>query len=205
VTIAPHTEPASFDSLEDAVAELRRRGMRLSTARRLVLEALYAAEGPLSALRLSELLGVDPTSVYRNLEALERQGLVRHIHLGHGPGLYALHSREEREYLYCERCAKVTPVAPRALDPVRRRVRDRFGYEVRFTHFALVGLCTSCAASGPGREHSAGAGREGAGHDHSHDGAGARAGGASAEMHSHGDYVHAHGTRARSPRRRGTR
>ena len=32
----------------------------------------------------------DLASVYRNLETLENHGLVRHLHLGHGPGLYAL-------------------------------------------------------------------------------------------------------------------
>ena len=198
MTVAPHSDPLSFDTLADAVAELRRRGMRLSTPRRLVLEALYGAQGPLSALRLSELLGVEPTSVYRNLEALERHGLVHHIHLGHGPGLYALRSREEREYLYCESCAKVTAVEPRKLDPVRRRLRERFGYEVTFRHFALVGLCTSCAASAPA--HGATSTRAGAAHRHAHDAPDTR-GGASDQLHSHGDYVHAHAAPARSRRR----
>ena len=32
----------------------------------------------------------DLGSVYRNLEALERAGLVRHVHAGHGAGRYAL-------------------------------------------------------------------------------------------------------------------
>ncbi|HEV2982050.1 MAG TPA: Fur family transcriptional regulator [Solirubrobacteraceae bacterium] len=201
MTVAPHIEPLAFETLEDAVAELRRQGMRLSTARRLVLEALYAAEGPVSALRLSEQLGIDPTSVYRNLEALERRGIVRHIHLGHGPGLYVLCSREEREYLYCESCAKVTPVAPGALDPVRRRLRDRFGYEVKFTHFAIVGLCTACAASRAPQEQAARAAHAGAAHRHAHPGAGSPGDGASDQMHSHGDYVHAHETSP--PRRRG--
>ena len=200
MTVAPRSEPLSFATLQDAVAELRRRGMRLSTARRLVLEALYGADGPVSALRLSELLGIDATSVYRNLEALEREGLVRHIHLGHGPGLYALHSREEREYLYCESCAKVTPVAPRALDPTRRRLRERFGYEVRFTHFALVGLCTSCAADASSQALAEAPPRQGAAHRHAPDGADAREGGASDQMHSHGDYVHAHAPPPRSRR-----
>jgi Fur family transcriptional regulator, ferric uptake regulator len=204
VTAAPQIEPVAFDTLQDALAELRRRGMRVSTARRLVLQALFGAEGPLSALHLSQRLGVDPTSVYRNLEALERQGLVHHIHLGHGPGLYALYSREEREYLYCESCAKVTPVSPRALEPVRRRLRERFGYEVRFTHFALVGLCTSCAANAHLQAPAEAAPREGAAHRHAHDGADAPAGGASDQMHSHGDYVHAHAPQPRS-RRRGRR
>jgi len=47
---------------------------------------------------------------YRNLETLEEVGLVRHVHLGHGPGLYAL-AAPEHEYLVCESCHAVRTVA----------------------------------------------------------------------------------------------
>ena len=121
--------------------------MRLSTPRRLVLEALFAAPGPVSAVQISRELSIEITSVYRNLEMLEEHGLIRHVHLAHGPGLYVLVGRVEHEYLYCELCEKVTPVAVEDLDPVRDQIRARFGHEARFTHFAIVGLCRSCAAS----------------------------------------------------------
>jgi Fur family ferric uptake transcriptional regulator len=145
LTVSPEAPPLSFVSLDDAISELRRRGMRLSTTRRLVLEALFAADGPISALQVAQLLAIDLASVYRNFEVLERQGLIRHIHLGHGPGLYVLHGRHELEYLYCESCARVTPLGPGELDPLREHLKDKFGYEVSFTHFALVGLCAKCA------------------------------------------------------------
>jgi Fur family ferric uptake transcriptional regulator len=120
--------------------------MRLSTPRRLVLEALFADEDPVSAPQLSRRLSIDESSVYRNLEVLERHGLIRHVHLGHGPGLYVLVSAHELEYLYCERCAKVKAVAVEDLDPVRKQIKEQFGYHARFTHFAIVGLCEQCAA-----------------------------------------------------------
>ena len=76
---------------------------------------------------------------------LERHGLVRHVHLGHGPGLYALVGHGEQEYIYCPGCRTARTVRPELLDPVRNHIRRRFGYEVRFTHFALVGRCARCA------------------------------------------------------------
>jgi Fur family transcriptional regulator, ferric uptake regulator len=110
-----------------------------------VLEALFATDAPASAERIATGARLDLTSVYRNLEALEQHGLVRHVHLGHGPGLYALVGRGEREFLSCERCGGVEALRLDQLDPVRDRVRELFGYEVRFTHFAIVGLCPNCA------------------------------------------------------------
>ena len=145
MTVAPDTRPVAFDDLGQAVAALRERGLRLSTSRRLVLQALFAAERPVSAEQLARGLEVELNSVYRNLETLERHGLVRHVHLGHGAGLYALVGRGEREYLYCERCGTVRAVEPGELDRVRAPIRRTFGFEVRFTHFALVGTCAACS------------------------------------------------------------
>jgi Fur family ferric uptake transcriptional regulator len=148
MTVAPDARRLTFDSVGQAVQALRERGLRLSTARRLVLEALFAADRPVSAERIARDLQLELTSVYRNLETLERHGLVRHVHLGHGAGLYALVGRGEREYLYCERCGAVRALGPSELDPVRRRIGELFGYDARFTHFALVGTCPECSRGG---------------------------------------------------------
>jgi Fur family ferric uptake transcriptional regulator len=145
MTNAPGAPPLACDNIADAVAALRERGLRMTTPRRLVLETLFDADGPRSAEHIAQCLGLDLTSVYRNLEALERHGLVRHVHLGHGPGLYALLGDGEREYLFCERCHAARALAPEELDPVRACVRERFGYEARFTHFAIVGTCPACS------------------------------------------------------------
>jgi Fur family ferric uptake transcriptional regulator len=160
MTVAPDVPRLAVADPDDAIRRLRESGLRLSTARRLIIEALFAAAGPVSAPQLSLKLSLDESSVYRNLELLERQGLTRHVHLGHGPGLYALVGRDDGEYLYCERCAKVTLLAPEELDSVRAQIRERFGHHARFTHFAIVGLCGECATSGspPARSHAHGHG-----------------------------------------------
>lgn len=196
MTVAAQTPPLKFDTIEEAIAAVRRGGMRLSTARRLVLEAFFAAEGPVSAVHLARVLSIDESSVYRNLEVLERHGLIRHVHLGHGRGLYVLVGGDEIEYLYCNRCAKVTAASPQRLAAVRREIKREFGYETRFTHFAIVGLCAQCAAqTSPGSEAEPGSDSRvdelhGDEHDserdpnltsHDHE-----------DTHSHGDFVHSH-------------
>jgi Fur family ferric uptake transcriptional regulator len=150
VTVSRLSSAISVDSVEQAVDELRSRGLRISAARRLVLEALFAADGPVTAERIAEGLDgrlprSDLTSVYRNLETFETIGLVRHVHLGHGPGLYALASQADREYLVCEACDRIRAVPSADLADVRLVIRERFGYEARFGHFPIVGLCPECA------------------------------------------------------------
>ena len=164
---APRTGP-SLDApdMDSAVDALRAKGLRVSAARRLVLEALYAAKGPITAEQIATGLAgrlprSDLASVYRNLETLENVGLVRHFHLGHGPGLYAPSGAGDREYLVCNSCSTVTAVAPKEMEPVRALIQKRFGYEARFSHFPILGLCADCA-----REESAGPSN---GRRHAHD------------------------------------
>jgi len=113
-----------------------------------VLEALFAADVPLPADAVAP--GLDRASVYRALEYLEQLGVVRHVHLGHGPGLYALTGGAEREYLVCERCDRVRAVDAEELDGVRALIEREFGYRARFSRFPVVGLCADCAAAGDG-------------------------------------------------------
>jgi Fur family transcriptional regulator, ferric uptake regulator len=151
MTVARGGKPLQVRDVADAAAAVRQAGGRLTAARRAVIEALFAAEGPTSAEQIAAGLGgrvprTETTSVYRNLEWLEELGIVRHVHLGHGAGLYALAGDREREYLVCERCARLTTVDAADLDRARREIERIAGYAARFSHFPIHGLCPDCAA-----------------------------------------------------------
>jgi Fur family transcriptional regulator, ferric uptake regulator len=193
MTAPPYSPPQVFDNVEDAIRSLRSSGLRISTARRLVLEGLFAADGPVSAAHLARRLSLDESSVYRNLELLEDRGLLRHLHLGHSPGLYVLASEHEVEYLYCERCARVTPVPPDRLDPIRKQITRRFGYTPRFTHFAIVGTCQDCGDA-PAETGQADEGRTSSPQRQvtSKRKPNATRAVQHQQLHSHGDYVHSH-------------
>jgi len=148
----PRQEAPDLDS---AVERLRASGLRVSAARRLVLEALYAADAPVTAEQVASGLDgrlprSDIASVYRNLETLEEVGLVRHVHLGHGPGVYLPAGAGEREYLVCDSCGAVEAVDPSEMTAVRSLIRKRFGYEARFSHFPIQGLCAECVPQADG-------------------------------------------------------
>jgi Fur family transcriptional regulator, ferric uptake regulator len=148
MTVAPRSQPLAFHSIEDVAEALRRQGGRLTTPRRLVLQALFEAGELVSAERIAAGtdtgVALDLSSVYRNLERLEELGVVRHIHIGHGPSVYGLLEHGEREYLVCEVCGRVTAADAEQLDRVRAVIRKEFGYEARFTHFPIHGRCSEC-------------------------------------------------------------
>lgn len=151
MTIAPDTPILVCEDIGEALTLLRTKGLRVTTSRRLVLAYLFDHPAPQPAEQIATALSIDGASVYRNLEVLEEVGLVRHVHLGHGPGLYTLQTGGEHEYLYCESCQSVQPVAPAELDAVRSEIRQRFGFSARFTHFPITGTCAKCLAADPPR------------------------------------------------------
>ena len=144
----PHPPaPATVDA---AVATVRARGLRVSTARRLVLEALFAARAPVTAEQIAGGLDgrvprSDLGSVYRNLETLERLGVVRHLHAAQGPGRYAIARDEDEGFLACERCGEVRPGNPHDVAVIRGAVHKAFGYDASFRNFPIVGVCPRCS------------------------------------------------------------
>jgi Fur family transcriptional regulator, ferric uptake regulator len=154
VTVSHKTPPIAATSVASAVEALRERGLRVSSARRLVLEALFAAERPISAEEIAAglegwLPPSDLTSVYRNLDTLEQVGLIRHVHLGHGPGLYTLAAADDVEFATCDGCGAFEVVDPARLDGARELIERELGYRARFSHFPIVGTCAKCLAAGP--------------------------------------------------------
>jgi len=146
----PHTGPVvRAPDVADALAAMRERGLRVSSVRRLMLDALYGSSEPMTADRLADVVGgqtgTDVASIYRNLETLEEVGLVRHFHLGHSPGLYVRAGDGEHEYLVCGSCNAIRAVEPEELDDLRGALQQQFGWEAHFTHDPIVGLCPACA------------------------------------------------------------
>ena len=54
------------------------------------------------------------STIYRNLDDMERLGVVTHAHLGHGPAVYHLASTAHG-HLVCEGCGTAIEVTRRAV------------------------------------------------------------------------------------------
>ena len=76
-------------SLEDALNRCQAMGMRLSRQRRFILELLWEAKEHLPAREIYDRLNkqahsIGHTSVYQNLEALSREGIIECIERSEG-------------------------------------------------------------------------------------------------------------------------
>ncbi|SEO65129.1 Fur family transcriptional regulator [Trujillonella endophytica] len=142
-TPAPEAEPLA--------ERLRARGLRLTPQRKQVLAAVAAlqhATPEAIGARLREEAGPggaapDTSTVYRNLELLERLGLVWHTHLGKGAPVY--HAFEHPHlHVVCSACGAIESADPHVLDAAAERLAADLGFSLDIGHVALSGTCRAC-------------------------------------------------------------
>lgn len=135
-------------TVEEVLGRLRARGSRVTTPRRLLVESLVTAAGHRTAEELaaevqSRAPDVNISTIYRNLDELERQGVVVHAHLGHGPATYHL-APAAHGHLVCEVCGIAFEAPDELFRELGRTALQRFGFEIDPHHFAVLGRCQAC-------------------------------------------------------------
>jgi len=146
VTGKPHL------TADDLITGLRRAGLRITGARRAICRVLATAgKDHLTAGDVAARTGagVNLSTVYRTLDALETLGMVEHVHLGHGPGAYHVGPSEEHHHLVCDRCGRTFDVPLGDLRRAIERVTAPLGFVPDSAHFAIVGRCAQCAGDAP--------------------------------------------------------
>jgi Fur family transcriptional regulator, ferric uptake regulator len=144
--------PAKKDDRETLVTLVRNAGLRVTSSRIAVLSALREAALPLShadvASRL-EHLGVDRTTVYRNLIDLAEAGVLRRSDVGH-TWRFELANRDDEHaagqqhpHFVCTDCGKVACLPPGSV--ALKAVRGGPGALRRGNlEIQLRGLCDGC-------------------------------------------------------------
>jgi Fur family transcriptional regulator, ferric uptake regulator len=140
-----------LSSVEGVLALLRANGGRVTTSRRLLLGCLFEDPVHRTAEELAatvQVLAPDVhlSTVYRNLDELERLGVVIHTHLGHGPATYHL-SSETHGHLVCKGCGAMIEAPEDIFRTFARSARDRFGFTIDPRHFAVLGSCAVCTSA----------------------------------------------------------
>lgn len=135
-------------TVEQVLELLRAHGGRITTSRRLLVGCLFEGTRHRTAEELTAEIqahapDVHLSTVYRNLDELERLGVVVHAHLGHGPALYHLAS-ETHGHLVCEACGSMIEAPEDYFDSLASAARSHFGFTIDPRHFAVLGHCAGC-------------------------------------------------------------
>lgn len=137
-----------IDTVDDVLALVRKHGGRVTSARRLLLNALFDVPRHWTAEELTEVVqsqapDIALSTIYRNLEELEQMGVIVHAHLGHGPATYHLAATAHSHFV-CEECNEAFEAPDELFKGLSKSAKTRFGFEINPHHFAIFGRCRDC-------------------------------------------------------------
>jgi Fur family ferric uptake transcriptional regulator len=136
---------------DDLHHALEARGLRLTAARRVILDTLVESGGHLTADELTEQVhqratGIGRMTVYRTLDLLCDIGVLRPVYQGTGAAHYILLHDGHHHHLVCSDCSRVIEFDDCALGDLPARIARRFGFRVEGHLLELYGVCAACGA-----------------------------------------------------------
>lgn len=142
-------------NLKTIMETVRESVPRLTKGKKAVVEVLFAAEQPMTAHEIytqcvdnGVAADIDLATIYRNIEHLERVGIVCKNEHSHGSWRYAIADTVTRRHhshsISCVVCGKEIPIGACVLAEVDKIIAERTGFcnihhIVRFT-----GACPEC-------------------------------------------------------------
>lgn len=132
----------------DAIERLlSRRGYRLTTPRRNLLEVMASLGDHFVA---EAVVGAAPevgrATVFRTLRLLQDLGVVCQVVLDDGTLAYRLAPEEHHHHVLCVECGRAEDFSSPALESVLREVEESTGFTVEAHRLELYGRCASCRA-----------------------------------------------------------
>jgi Fur family ferric uptake transcriptional regulator len=138
--------------INSAAARLKESGLRVTSQRELVLNALEQIKHGTPDEILVEVhridSGVNLSTIYRCLETLENSKLVTHTHLGHGANTYHVVDSDPHLHLQCSKCDSVQSIPIASAAQAIKDIENHSGFKVDPNYLTLDGLCVECKQAG---------------------------------------------------------
>jgi len=147
------SEAVSSFTPEAVVERLRHEGLRITPARRSIIDVLFDATAPLSLQEIQDLAAArgghsDYATVFRLIAALEKLHVVHKVNLQRSCSYYELHDPSRHyDHLVCVSCGKVVLIdAPCLLGAAEEAISKRYGFKELTHSLEFFGYCPECAA-----------------------------------------------------------
>lgn len=147
---------SSKRSVDSLIARLKAEGRRLTPQRRTIVAVFAESGGHLSAQDVYEIVkeshpGMGLTTVYRTLELLTRDRILRRADFDGGPSRYELNDpKDHHHHLVCSGCGEVVEFHGCDLADLEASLAERCGFKVHGHWLEMFGLCASCQRNRPG-------------------------------------------------------
>ena len=139
-----------MQTVDHILLVLRAKGFRMTLARQAIIEVLCLGQKPFSAADIHALvtkrkIGADKVTVYRELEFLQREGIVVCVQFQDRNRRYELSSLEHHHHLICQKCEGVQDIhLDEDLETQERAIAIKMKFKVLRHSLEFFGLCQGC-------------------------------------------------------------
>jgi len=132
----------------DYAPQLRARGFRMTPQRMAILHVLRHDGTHLSPAEVykkarKEMPGLTEPTVYRTLEFLAENGMIRSSHAGSGHLTYEI-AGDDHHHMICRICGSEIEVEHTLLENLYRKLETASGYHNIDSHVTFFGVCPKC-------------------------------------------------------------
>lgn len=139
---------------EGTQGSLKKKGVRVTRQRRILLELIDRSGRHLDAEQLYKLAKerdprINRVTVYRTLKMLKQGQLVDELDLMHYEGdqhYYETRMKQEHAHMVCLRCGRVEEFFGEPLRKLRRQIETDFGFQILVARTEVGGYCAHCQA-----------------------------------------------------------
>ncbi len=135
------------EKLNSALKMLKRSGLKLTHARKMVLHYLSSEHGPFSADQIHHSIDgeqVNITTIYRILSKFEDLGMVHRSELGDGTSRFELFCQAHpHHHLVCKRCKRIEIIPTESLSEIGQIALSK-GFNPTSLMLEVFGVCKDC-------------------------------------------------------------
>ncbi len=136
--------------LENVFSDLKSKKVKLTSARKSILEILYKAGQPKSAEEILEKLKTkksspDRATVYRQVAFLTDAKIISELDFGEGKKRYEYDFKKHHHHLVCLNCGKIEDFTPLLdLNKQEENIANTKGFKVSYHSLEFFGTCRDC-------------------------------------------------------------
>ena len=130
--------------------QLGKKGLRLTSQRKLVLEILHHQEGPVSAEMVYDSVHqldpqLDRSTIYRTLDLLKEFGIVQQIQSNDRSSYYE-HTGTDQPHVHmvCQKCGKIFIADQKLFEKLQKSLEKQFGFIPDWSQMTIPGICETC-------------------------------------------------------------
>ena len=132
------------------VGDLKKKGFRITKIRKSLLSILFSSNKPLSVGEiiislLKKDISASKTTIYRELEFLGNEGIVRGIEFGDGKKRYEFDLNKHHHHIVCVSCGKIADIDFDVdLKKHEREISSKTGFKIKEHSIEFFGYCQKC-------------------------------------------------------------